>query len=101
MKKCYDYLSKRIYDSKHEHPSTIQSDNDIQDEIENDRKYLQNIELEQEIMRRTGIELKEKFEIITQEFVEMKRKMAVYEKSRNQSYGTNMKKGQRNVCDID
>ena len=62
---------------------------------------MQNIELEQEIMRRTGIELEEKFEIITQEFVEMKRKMAVYEKSRKQSYGKNMKKGQRNVFEID
>ena len=77
--KCQDFLSKRVAESKDEHPITTQSEDDFQDEMEIDKENFQNIEQNQETIRGPGIDLEEKVKVLTQEFMELRRRMEIYE----------------------
>ena len=77
--KCQDFLSKRVAESKDEHPISTQSEDDIQEEMDINKENFQNIEQNQETIRGPGIDLEEKVKVLTQEFMEMKRRMERYE----------------------
>lgn len=79
IKKCSDFLSKRIAESKDERPIATQSELDFQEEMDKDKKDFQNIEQKQDTIKRLGIDLEANVKLLTQEFMEMKRRMERYE----------------------
>ena len=80
MKRCHDILSERIAASRHQQPIRRQLGNDFQKEVGKDENNYQNIDLNQQTIQTQVIDLEEKVELMIQELMKMKIRMARYER---------------------